>query len=125
VIYQLHAPAALPPEESPRCPLYMRLGGPQSRSGRRGEEKILEPYRDLRSDPSVVQPVASHYTDYAIPAPSYIAYFRELQISPKENILPQILVFCAVGEYRNFGGTCYVYRRVWGVYVQKVIFEPT
>jgi hypothetical protein len=49
---QLHAPAALP-----RYPLDRRLGGPQSRCGRRGEEKIL--------DPPVVQPV-----DYAIPSPT-------------------------------------------------------
>jgi hypothetical protein len=27
------------------------------------------PYRDSNSDPSVVQPVASHYTDFSIPAP--------------------------------------------------------
>jgi hypothetical protein len=38
---QLHAPAALPPEKSPRYPFYRRLGGPQSRSGRYGEGKIL------------------------------------------------------------------------------------
>jgi hypothetical protein len=37
-----------------------RLGGPQSQSG---------PYLDLKSDPSVVQPVASCYTDCAIAAP--------------------------------------------------------
>jgi hypothetical protein len=36
---QFHAPAALPPEKSPWYPLDRRLGGPQSRSGRGGEEK--------------------------------------------------------------------------------------
>jgi hypothetical protein len=36
---QIHAPAALTPGKSPRYPLYRRLGGSQSRSGRGGEEK--------------------------------------------------------------------------------------
>jgi hypothetical protein len=36
-----HAPAALPPEKEPRDLLDMRLGGPQSLSGRYGEEKNL------------------------------------------------------------------------------------
>jgi hypothetical protein len=48
-----------------RYPWDRRLGGPQSRSGQRGEEKIRD-YLDSNSDPSVVQPVASHYTDCAI-----------------------------------------------------------
>jgi hypothetical protein len=33
----------------------------------------LDPHRDLNPDPSVVQPVASRYTDYAIPAPSTLS----------------------------------------------------
>jgi hypothetical protein len=40
---QLHAPAALPSGKSPRYPFYRRLGGPQGRSGRYGEVKILYP----------------------------------------------------------------------------------
>jgi hypothetical protein len=40
---QLDAPAALPSEKEPRYPFDRRLGGPQSRSGRSGEEKILDP----------------------------------------------------------------------------------
>jgi hypothetical protein len=36
---QLHAPAALPQRKEPRYPLDRGLGGPQSRSGRSGEEK--------------------------------------------------------------------------------------
>jgi hypothetical protein len=53
--------------KSPRYQLDRRLGGPQSRSGRRGENS--RPYRDSNSDPSVVQPIASRYTDYATQAP--------------------------------------------------------
>jgi hypothetical protein len=40
---QLHAPAALPPRKKPRYSLDMRLDGPQSRSGRGGEEKNSQP----------------------------------------------------------------------------------
>jgi hypothetical protein len=32
-----------PRRKSPRYPFYRRLGGPQSRSGRRGKEKFLDP----------------------------------------------------------------------------------
>jgi hypothetical protein len=50
---QLHAPAALPPGEEPLIP--RRLGGPQSRSGRCGEEKNSHPLQGL--EPPIVQPV--------------------------------------------------------------------
>ena len=58
---QHHAPAALPPGKT-RYPLYRRLGGPQGRSGR--VRKISPP---PGFDPRTVQPVASRYTDWAIP----------------------------------------------------------
>jgi hypothetical protein len=48
----------------PRYPLGRRLSGRQSRSWS---------HRNSNSDPSVVQPVASHYTDCAIPAHLYEA----------------------------------------------------
>jgi hypothetical protein len=66
---ELHAHAALPPGKSPRYPFYRRLGGPQSRSARYEEVKMFTlPGFELPL-PLVVQPVASRYTDWAIPAP--------------------------------------------------------
>jgi hypothetical protein len=59
---QRHAPAALPQGKT-RYPLYRRLGEPQGRSGRL--RKISSP---PGFDPRTVQPVASRYTDYDIPA---------------------------------------------------------
>jgi hypothetical protein len=40
---QLHVLAAYPQGKSPLYPLDRRLGGPQSRSGRSGEEKNSQP----------------------------------------------------------------------------------
>jgi hypothetical protein len=39
---QLHAPFALSPGKESPVPMDMRLGGPQSRSERHGEVKILD-----------------------------------------------------------------------------------
>ena len=44
-------------------PLYRRLGGPQGRSGRVRESSLPQGF-----DHRTVQPVASRYTDWAIPA---------------------------------------------------------
>ena len=57
---QHHAPAALPPGKT-RYPLYRKLG----RAGLDGCEKSRPP---RGFDPRTVQPVASRYTDCAIPA---------------------------------------------------------
>jgi hypothetical protein len=55
---QLHASAALHPLKE--HPLDRRLGGPQSRSGRGGEEKNSQPLPGL--EPPTIQPVAQRYT---------------------------------------------------------------
>jgi hypothetical protein len=52
---QVHAPPALPRGKSLRYPLN-RLGGPQSRSGRRGEERILDPTGTRISNPRSFSP---------------------------------------------------------------------
>ena len=57
-----HAPAALPPGKNP-YPLYRRLGGLQVRS--EGVRKISPP---PGFDTRTVHPVASRYTDCALPA---------------------------------------------------------
>jgi hypothetical protein len=55
-----HALAALPPEIT-QYPLYRRLGGLQGQSGR--VRKISPP---PGFDPWTIQPVARHYTNYAM-----------------------------------------------------------
>ena len=64
---QRHAPAALLPGKT-RYSLYRRLGGHQGRSGRVWENSPQPGF-----DPRTVKPVASRYTDWAIPAPVYCA----------------------------------------------------
>jgi hypothetical protein len=57
---QLHTPAALSPGKGPWYPLDMKLGGPQSRSGRGAEENNWKPLLGL--EPPIIQPVAQSYT---------------------------------------------------------------
>jgi hypothetical protein len=48
-----------PQEKSPFYPLDRRLGGPQSRSGRGGEEKSFQQLPGL--EPPIIQPLAQRY----------------------------------------------------------------
>jgi hypothetical protein len=59
-VVSFHAPAALPPGKEFLYPLDRRLGGKQSPSGSRGEEKNSEPLPGL--EPPVIQHVAQSYT---------------------------------------------------------------
>jgi hypothetical protein len=99
---QLHDPAALPPGKSPWYPRDRRLGGPHCHSGRGGIEKIPNPYRESNPRTPIVQPVAQHYTDWAITAPvtdinnsyfmSRIVVTLRLKIRLKETIEEQELI---------------------------------
>jgi hypothetical protein len=79
---QRHAPADLPPRKT-RFPLYRRLGGPQGRSGR-----VMKNSSPPGFDPRTVHPVASRYTDWAIPAPRVrmIGMDNEKYISQLDNV---------------------------------------
>jgi hypothetical protein len=55
-------PRALARGKDPRCPLYRRLGGPQSRSGHRGYRK--DPFASSRDRTLVVRSVARHWLNY-------------------------------------------------------------
>jgi hypothetical protein len=68
VIGQLHAPAALSRGKEPSVPIGDEAVSP--RAGLDDMEKIqFLILSGLELQPSVVQPVASRYTDCAIPAP--------------------------------------------------------
>jgi hypothetical protein len=53
---QLHAPAALQPEEKPPVPMDRGLGGSQNWSGRGGEEKSLAPIGSRSTAPGSFSP---------------------------------------------------------------------
>jgi len=78
---QRHAPAALPPGKT-RYPSFRRLDGPQGRSGR--VRKISPP---PGFDPHTVQPVASRYTDYAVPANRHKRQYQSIFNGYRPNLL--------------------------------------
>jgi hypothetical protein len=61
---QLHAPAALPQQKRSWKPLDRRVGGPQSRSRRGGEEKNSQHLSGL--EPPIIQPVAQQSSLFTI-----------------------------------------------------------
>jgi hypothetical protein len=67
-----------PEEKTPGTHWIRGWVGPQSQSGRLGEEKILDATGTRTPDFLIAHPVASRYTDYAIPAPCLIKYGDKL-----------------------------------------------
>jgi hypothetical protein len=70
---QRHAPAALPSGKN-RYPLCRKVGGPQGRSGQ--VRKIFPP---PGFDPRTLQPVASRYSDYAVPV--QLSFLYQVKVS--------------------------------------------
>jgi hypothetical protein len=84
---QLHVPADLPPGEEPPVPIGQEAGwDPEPVWTLRRREKVC-PYRDSNSDTSAVQPVASHYFDWAIPNQSQSQiYFTTGGLPPAKSL---------------------------------------
>jgi hypothetical protein len=105
---QLHVPAALPPGKEPLVPTGQEVGWtpePVWMIWRRGNSW---PYQDLNSDPSVVQPIASHYTNYATPAPVWILT-ASLSNQPKRSSPTMNLNFLS---YRKLNGATAYYHAI-------------
>jgi hypothetical protein len=83
---QCHAAAALNPQgKDPHYPLGRRLGGPQSRSGHRLQEKSFCLCRESSPDRPVNQSVVRHYTGWAMLAPkSFVSSDFPLALPERE-----------------------------------------
>jgi hypothetical protein len=55
------------------------------------ERRKICPYRDSNSCPSAIQPIASRYTDCAIPAPP-VNYVELINLNPYTNLFHTFLV---------------------------------
>jgi hypothetical protein len=72
---QLEGPAALHPGKEPQYPLDRRLGGPQNRSGRGGEEKNSQPLPGLEIP--IIQPVTQRCTTELCRLLQVLSLFKE------------------------------------------------
>ena len=71
-------PRPLYARKETQYPLYRRLGGPQGRS-----ELVRKISPPQEFDPRTVQPVASRYTDWAIPAHSHFKTEGKIEVIVK------------------------------------------
>jgi hypothetical protein len=67
-----HAPVALSPGIEPTVPIGCEVGLAPEPVWKTWKKENSWPYRDPNSDHSFVQPVASRYTDWSIPAPGCV-----------------------------------------------------
>jgi hypothetical protein len=92
-----HTLVALHPGKT-QYPLYRRLGGPQSRSG---QVREISPQPEF--DPQTVQPIASHYANWAIPVYKLCSGQRIINNAGRKcEVLAGFEVFTAVLETFQF-----------------------
>jgi hypothetical protein len=75
---QLDAQAALPPGKEPPVPSGQEVGWTSEPVWTIWRSENSYPRRDLNPDPSIAQPVASRYSEYAIPALTYLLTYLKL-----------------------------------------------
>ena len=86
-------PGRSSPPGKTRYPLYRRLAGPQGRS-----EQVRKISSPPGLDPRTVQPVASHYTDWATrPISCYEVFFKLRKFCQRYRIFSRKPLFCLVG----------------------------
>ena len=114
-------PSPPPNRRETRCPLYIRLCGPQDRSGRM--RKTPPHPTPPGFDPRTVQSVVSRYTDCAIPDHNTNSRFTNKTVLRKEDkltICPKC-IFDFKREYCPKVSVCrHVYIRTWTPATQSV-----
>jgi hypothetical protein len=102
--------------KSPWYPLERRLGGPQSRSGRGGEEKNSQPLPGF--EPPIIQPVVQRYTTELSRL-----HYRWYEIKYYERVVSSVGFNEAEGFIRNAERhTGFVRRHLlveWGQWIKK------
>ena len=110
-VSERHAPAALPPGKI-RYPLYGRLGGSQGRSGRVWKISLPPGF-----DPRTVQPVASRYTDWAIPVHRYTVSIINYEIIIKHiNIYTLNIWYLQQKRWTQGDGIVRVSQKIWTIF---------
>jgi hypothetical protein len=92
---QLHAPIALSPAKEPPVPIGYKVVWTPEPVWTTWRRENSWPYRNTNSDPSVVQLVASRYTDWAIPAYCIGGIFGKETISQSQT-------WCTEQQYISF-----------------------
>jgi hypothetical protein len=116
---QHHASAALYPRgKSPQCALYRWLGGPQSRSGRRGWKKIPLPLSVLNGTPDIISSTSLNFCikrhiscelrmNFSHWPPEFYDTFLLYLTTVSMFVFWVATPSPLAGTYQGFGGTCY------------------